>query len=639
MMLMSEYFPYSELRPHQEEFIRIVEEAVREGKNAIIEAPTGFGKTISVLAGVLPYAKEQGYKVIYLARTHKQMDRVIEELKAINNANPVSGVEFRSRKDLCLHQYIQNFAPDAYNAMIVCRNLRKLKKCEFFENVKKKKEEFDEIANYFLENPSEPGEILRYSEMLEFCPYELTRKIAFGSDVIVASYLYMLSPSIRENFMKYFDFDYSDLILIFDEAHNLPDQAINALSDRLSIFSVARAIKEADEYNEHEIANFLSIFSKGLEKLFQEKAEAYKVEEIPISPADIFKHLFETLNINSRILLKFLNQMVEVGDAIREDKIERNKPPRSYVGRVGEFLLNWLAMVDREDYLFLMKRENGYFSLELVALDPSKALDFVKEVHSCIFMSGTLSPMEAFKDVMGIENVMLKKFPRMVKRENALVMVAKDVSTRGAERGMELYKRMAEYIVEASKLIPKNVGVFTASYEVLEGLISVNLPLRIQEEVGKKVFIEKKGATSKENDILVKAFKNASRGEGGVLLGVMGGRNSEGQDYMGDEMNGAILVGIPYSRPTPRVEAQVRYFENKFQRKGRYYGYYLPAHRRLAQAAGRVHRSEEDRGVVLILDYRAYWSNIKRDLPDWMVDSMRIVDFEKMKSYLRRFYK
>lgn len=635
---MSDYFPYPTLRPNQEEFIKLVDEVVRNGENVIIEAPTGFGKTISVLAGVLPYALSLGYKVLYLARTHKQMDRVIEELKAINKKNPIGGVALRSRKDLCLHQYILNFAPDAYNAMIVCKNLKKLKKCPFYENVKKKKEEFEEIANYFLGNPSEPIEVLKYSQLLEFCPYELTRKIALKANVIVASYLYMISPPIRENFLRYFDLDLSDLIVIFDEAHNLPNQAIEALSDKLSVISILRAIKEAEQYKEHEIANFLSIFLKGLENLYDEKLKDRDITETPILPESIFMHVFDILGIDEKFLIRFLNTMLEVGDAVREDKIEKNKPPRSYIGRTAEFLVNWLSVIGREDYLFIMSKINGGFSLELVALDPSKALEFVENVQSAIFMSGTLTPLEAFSDIMGIK-ARLKKFPRMVKKENAIVLVAKDVSTRGEERNLELYRKLSNYIIEAAKIIPKNVGVFTASYEVLEGLISVNLHLRIEEEVGKKVFIEKKNATSKENDLLVKAFKEESKREGGVLLGVTGGRNSEGQDYSGDEMNGVILVGIPYARPTPRVQAQIRYFEKKFPGKGRYYGYYLPAHRKLVQAAGRVHRSEEERGAIIVLDYRLLWRSIKKDLPDWMLDSMRVVTLEKMKLLLKRFYK
>ncbi|MDK2783909.1 MAG: excision repair protein [Thermococcaceae archaeon] len=634
---MSEYFPYQSLRPNQEEFIKLVDSAVRNGENLVVEAPTGFGKTVSVLAGALPYAKEMGYKIIYLARTHKQMDRVIEELKAISKKTHVSGVEFRSRKELCLHQYIQNFAPDAYNAMIVCKNLKKLGKCEFFENLKKKKEEFDELVQYFIQTPAEPIAVLTYSKMFDFCPYELTRKVALNSDVIVASYLYMINPAIRENFMSYFDFDYSDLILIFDEAHNLPDQAINALSDRISIHSINRAIKEADEYKEHEIANFLSIFLKGLENLYQEKLKDVKVEEVPILPESIFYHVFDVLGINEKQLIRILDQMVKAGDAIREDKIERNLPPRSYVGRVGEFLLLWFALIGKEDYLFLMSRDKG-FSLELVALDPSKALSFIRHVQSAVFMSGTLSPLEAFADIMGVEGK-LKKFPRMVKRENALVLVAKDVSTRGDERNLELYKKLARYIVEAVKLIPKNVGVFTASYEVLEGLLSANVDVQIQEESGKKVFIEQKGASSKENDLLVMAFKEEAKREGAVLLGVMGGRNSEGQDYSGDEMNGVVLVGIPYARPTPRVQAQIRYFENKFPGKGRYYGYILPAHRKLVQAAGRVHRSEDEKGAIIVLDYRLLWRSIQRDLPDWMRETMRPVTLNSMKRYLINFYR
>ncbi len=631
-----EYFPYKDLRPNQREFIELVSEAAKNGENAIIEAPTGFGKTVSVLAGILPSAKEGGYKVLYLARTHRQMDRVIEEIKAISGKSPVSGVELRSRKELCLHNYLTQFTTDAYTAMVVCKNLKKLGKCPFYENEKKKKAEFEELVRFFLESPSHPAEILSYAETLELCPYDLTKRMAEKADVIVASYLYLLSPSIRENFISSLDVDYSDLIVVFDEAHNLPDQAISALSDRISINTVNRAIKEADEYNEHEIANFLSIFGRGLEILFQEKLGSKDVQETPIQPELVFEHVVNVLNFDTRWLVKTLNDMVAIGDSIREDRIEKGKPPRSYIGRVGEFLLLWLSLIGREDYLFIMSRDRG-LSLELVALDPSKALGFIRDVRSAIFMSGTLTPLEAFRDIMGIENARLKKFPRMVKRENAQVLVAKDVSTRGEERSLQAYRKMVDYIVEAAKIIPKNIGVFTASYEVLQGLLSANLGVRL-EETGKAVFIEKQGVSSAENDALVRAFKAHAKGNGAVLLGVMGGRNSEGQDYSGDEMNGVILVGIPYARPTPRVQAQIRYFERKFPEKGRYYGYFLPAHRKLVQAAGRVHRSAEEKGSIIVLDYRLLWRGIRKDLPDWMVETMRPVDLGRMKLYLRRFW-
>ncbi len=276
-------------------------------------------------------------------------------------------------------------------------------------------------------------------------PYDLTKRVAEKADVIVASYLYLLNPTIRENFVSSLDVDYSDLVVVFDEAHNLPDQAISALSDRISIHTVNRAIKEADEYNEHEIANFLSVFGRGgLEILHggEKLGGDREIQETPVQPELIFAHVLEVLRLDTRRLVRMLNDMISVGDAIREDRIEKGKPPRSYIGRIGEFLLLWLSLIGREDYLFLMSRDKG-LSLELVALDPSKALGFLKNVQSAVFMSGTLTPpLEAFRDVMGIENARMKKFPRMVKRENAQVLVAKDVSTRGGdERSLQVYRR------------------------------------------------------------------------------------------------------------------------------------------------------------------------------------------------------
>lgn len=103
-------------------------------------------------------------------------------------------------------------------------------------------------------------------------------------------------------------------------------------------------------------------------------------------------------------------------------------------------------------------------------------------------------------------------------------------------------------------------------------------------------------------------------------------------------MNGVVLVGIPYARPTPRVQAQIRYFEKKFPGKGRYYGYYLPAHRKLVQAAGRVHRSAEEKGSIVILDYRVLWRSIRKDLPDWMKETMKPVTLPTMRLYLKRFW-
>ncbi|MBU7024119.1 MAG: DNA repair helicase, partial [Theionarchaea archaeon] len=168
---------------------------------------------------------------------------------------------------------------------------------------------------------------------------------------------------------------------------------------------------------------------------------------------------------------------------------------------------------------------------------------------------------------------------------------------------------------------PKNIGVFAASYEVLNGLLSAGLKLISS----KPLFIESREYTSRQNDELVKSFKESSREEGAVLLGVMGGRNAEGEDFPGDQMNAVVLVGVPYAQPTSRVEAQIRYYGKVFPNKGKYYGYFLPAHRKLNQGAGRAHRMVTDKAAIIFLDERVIQPFVRKDIAQWMRSEMKIL--------------
>lgn len=128
---------------------------------------------------------------------------------------------------------------------------------------------------------------------------------------------------------------------------------------------------------------------------------------------------------------------------------------------------------------------------------------------------------------------------------------------------------------------------------------------------------------SGENDRLVNRFKShAKRGEA-VLLGVQGGRASEGTDYPGDTMNSVVVVGVPYARPTPRTSAQVKYYETCFPGYGREYGYVLPALKKASQAAGRPIRTLEDHGAIVFLDYRFATKYCRRFLPLWICRGMK----------------
>jgi DNA excision repair protein ERCC-2 len=180
------------------------------------------------------------------------------------------------------------------------------------------------------------------------------------------------------------------------------------------------------------------------------------------------------------------------------------------------------------------------------------------------------------------------------------------------------------------------VGVFAASYEVLERLRNAGL----NDGLEKPLLYEQRGMTSKANEHLVAKFKSYAKRGGAVLLGVQGGRSSEGADYPGDQMNSVAVVGVPYAEPTARVKAQIKYYENQFPECGREYGYVVPALKKAAQAAGRPIRTLEDRGAILFMDYRFASQYCQSFLPIWIRREMKTLPDEDgiITGELERFY-
>jgi DNA excision repair protein ERCC-2 len=134
--------------------------------------------------------------------------------------------------------------------------------------------------------------------------------------------------------------------------------------------------------------------------------------------------------------------------------------------------------------------------------------------------------------------------------------------------------------------------------------------------------------SSRENDFLINKFKSYAKRGGAVLLGVQGGRASEGADYPGDQMNSVVVVGVPYAEPTPRIEAQIRYYEKRFPGNGRQYGYVLPALKKASQTAGRPIRTLKDKGAIIFLDHRFATKYCIRFLPLWVRRGIRLLPDE-----------
>jgi len=625
------FFPYENFRTNQEEFIQFVQTSLIQKKNPIVEAATGFGKTICVISAVLPLAEKLGKKIVYCCRTHKQMDRVMEELMEVGKKVEVSGISIKGRNSMCLHPTIVNNDIDTAMALHVCRLLRRENKCEFYENMKEKEDRAYEIEVSLSQKPSLSQDVVALCIEENMCPYEVVKGILQNVEVISCSYMYIFHPEIRDNFLEGIGATLEDVILILDEAHNLPELAINLGSDQLSIYSITNAINESIEFEEATVSEFLNRFYEvfiGLETEFKLESD----EEVIISYQDLFTRLegskgpFVSKSFE-KTLFDLIIYMKTVGEKVQKERLKKNKMPRSHIFRIATFLENWFNARSNEGYCYVFektktKKEEDTLKLEILSLDPrpitTQVLDYV---YGSVHMSGTLEPLDAYSDMIGIKNSAFKVFPSPFSPNNIKGIVTKGVTTKGTHRNEEMYKKITLKAIDIIHSVPANVGIFCSSYEVLEGLMNSGIALMSD----KPLFIERRNMDSRENDMLVSDFKFHSGKNGAVLLGVMGGRNAEGGDYPGNEMNTVMIVGVPYARPSPRIEAQIEYYQKVFYGKGKYYGYYLPAHRKLSQAAGRAHRLLSDKALIVFLDERVANKFVSKDIPKWIRDSMEFV--------------
>src|SRR5512137_1089400 len=167
---VSEYFPYASARPNQDGFINTIYNAVDNRRSVLIEGSNGLGKTISALSACLPIAVKRNLKILYVARTHRQHDRVIEELRAMYKRRPVTGVSIRGRNEMCLNAFAADGGFDSKSMMEVCELLKAKGRCPYYANVDKRTFDYLQVQQQVATRPYMGSEILRICKKKEVCP-------------------------------------------------------------------------------------------------------------------------------------------------------------------------------------------------------------------------------------------------------------------------------------------------------------------------------------------------------------------------------------------------------------------------------------------------------------------------------------
>jgi len=614
-MVSNDLFPY-EPRVGQERLMGLVAGACEDRAHLVVESGTGTGKTVCALTACVGFCKARGKKLLYLTRTNSQQRQVMLELRQISERSKVFGVALQGRKNMCpLTQTDSELAegnPEELSKVCSERKARVLKgddeACRFYAATIS--EDLAPVFRHAREELPTAEEFVAYCVDRHLCPYEVSKLEVPAAEVVTAPYIMFFDGFIRHALLDWMACSLSDIVVVVDEAHNLPSYARELESAAMSAVGLKMAEKEIDEFGDPEVSEGISLndFVMMMQEILDSAAAEYLIDEDGIIPQSFVEEelMFRT-KLTSRSLKGLLMQGSNFGEMVRDQRKLSGRLPRSFVHRLCNFLIFWQTL-DESEYVKLVVKADAN-AIEAYCLDPSLACKPILECHASIHMSGTLMPLNEYRDSIGLpKDARLVEIPSPFPPENKLVLYSDDVTTKyeDIERDESMVDMIAAHISALLSEVPRNAIVFYPSYALME-----RIARKISDAShGREQYFERRSMSQDDLMDAVKGFK--SNAGTAVLHAVSGGRISEGLDFPGSEMELAVIAGIPYPKPTARQRALQHFCELRFGR-GWDNAVKAPTSRKIQQAVGRLIRSETDRGVAVILDKRAI--HFKTEVP------------------------
>ncbi len=638
-------FPFPSMRASQKEMISDVRSAVESKRHLIADAPTGLGKTIAALFPAVEYAVNNGKTVFFLTSRLSQHKAAVETLKMMKLAqtqtpaqddhkldaegvihhsssnlasyslgNEFSAVDIIGKKHLCSHD-VKDMDSSMFSNF--CSAMIKEKKCAYYKNFYRR--DLDIERNGIINIISSRGPMSTEEAMNlvsgRYCTYEMLMETAKKADVIIGDYFHLFG--MGDKFLKRMGKGMEDIIIIVDEAHNIAARLRSHMSFRLSTRTCELAAKEAASFAENEARDYAKDIGKTLQGIG--KKHLFNAQESLVSREELTDKIAGYDKITAKMA------------GISENILEERKV--SFIGRVASFLDSWKK--DDIGYARIISRERirgqDHIALQFNCLDPSLiSKGIIQQSHSAILMSGTLSPMEMHRDLLGMEapRTAMKSYISPFPKHNRKNIIATGITTKYKERTADNFARIANKILLCVHAIKGNAAVFFPSYEIRNNILDI-----ISPAVRKRIILEDNKMTKDERDRIKNEMEKHSKPNqhGAVLFGVLGGSFSEGIDLPGDLLNGVVIVGLPLERPNLSIKVLIDYYDKRFQR-GINYGYIYPAMIKVMQASGRCIRSESDRGVIVFADERFTWENYRRIFPktwDFVVTERPEIEIQK----------
>ena len=576
-------FPY-QYRSGQRELVAQVYSSIARSERLFVMAPTGVGKTLAnVYPSLKSLAEGKADKIFYL--TAKTITRTVASdcLKVLSGGGlKLKSVVLTAKEKICPQERCE-CNPDA---------------CPYAKG------HFDRIndAMYDLlvnEDEFSREKILEYSDKHKVCPFEYSLDMSLFSDMIICDYNYVFDPNayLRRFFSETGSGAY---LFLIDEAHNLAERAMKMYSAALvkeHFLDIKRLVKDTDPY----LTRSLESCNRHLLTLKRECENSVRVVE----DFDTFVNLL--LRLNGR-LEQFFDD---------HEHFEHTDEVLEFYFELRHFLNIYENMNERDYVTYTRIEDGGDFSAHLMCANPAKRVRACTDkAKATVFFSATLIPIGYYRMMLGADDTDPAVYARSVfDPANRALLVARDVTSKYTRRGEGEYDKMARYIAAVSHAKPGNYIVFFPSFAMLQNVYDLFMS-RYHDPDEQEVVVQSPAMSEGEREGFLSRFSEPSES---TLLGfcVLGGIFSEGIDLKNDALIGTMIVGTGLPMVCIERDLMKRCYD-EMGLDGFAYAYRYPGMNKVLQAAGRVIRTEEDRGVVALLDERFLERDYMRLFPrEW----------------------
>lgn len=556
-------FPYP-YRERQRELVTSVYRTILRKKKLFIQAPTGVGKTMAtIFPAVKAVGEGLGDKIFYL--TAKTITRTVaEQAFQILKKN---GLQYKvatltAKEKICFCEKAE-CNPDV---------------CPYAKG------HFDRVNDAVYEMITTMEEMSRenietQAKKHSVCPFEMGLDVSLWVDAIICDYNYVFDPNAH--LKRFFsEGKKGEYLFLIDEAHNLVERGREMYSAVLYKEEFLQ-MKKAVRYESVKLTRQLEGCNQMLLEMKRE-CQTYK-----------------EYNSISHFALKLLNVMNGL-QKLLEEKEQVDEEVLEFYFHVRNFL-NIYEEVDENYVIYTELEEGGDFKLKLFCVNPAvKLQNFLSQGNSTVFFSATLLPIRYYKKLLSVETDDYAVYAHSpFKEANRLLVLGQDVSTKYTRRGYEMYERFAIYIKNVMQAKPGNYLVFFPSYRFMEEVRETFERYRTEEMC---CMMQEQNMNEQDREAFLQEFEAEREGS---LAGfcVMGGIFSEGIDLTKERLIGAMIVGTGLPQVCNEREILKQYFDRHGE-NGFDYAYLYPGMNKVLQAAGRVIRTEEDKGVIALLDDR-----------------------------------